>query len=404
MLDLSAVKRQIDLMVADRAGRDAGTEFHQSLQTALEELERWSDDRREELAAKVRASRTSWLLADIIESPGTAHQLPPRPHQISVSATDGSQIFPDRHEISSCFLLNIGYVLLHYGKAERPLLNSKPQLFHSEEDLFKEEGLFEGWVDAREYARLTGVNRELISFGRTLLELTELAELSAASLAEGHRTTALADGSLIFWSLEGTPVEFRDTYLRRMGVALDLLRDSSIPVAGYISRPRSRDLINSLRVGMCPLEAADCDRCPWQGGDLPCAPIARLVDATLMRSVLEEGERSALFASRSRILDRYGDHRICFFYLHAGDEVARVEVPAWVAADEGMVDTVHSVITDQIRKGDGYPVSLTEAHEQAVVRGAERESFYRFLRDSFIMNDIDASFSAKSLKKRMPAV
>jgi len=215
---------------------------------------------------------------------------------------------------------------------------------------------------------------------------------------------ALADGTLIFWNLEGMPVNFRNSYLDRAKAAFDLLRAKGVPIASYISRPRSRDLINSLRVGMCPLEAADCDHCPWKGGELPCSPPARLVDATLMRSVLQAGERSAMFSSRSKILEQYGDHRISFFYLHAGDEMARVEVPHWVAADKEMVDTVHAVVEDQIRKGDGYPVSLTEAHEQAVVRGAERESFYRFLRDTFIMNDIDASFSAKSLKKRMPAV
>jgi hypothetical protein len=400
MLDLSAVKRQIDLMVADRTGRDAGEQFRQSRQTALEELDRWSGgDRHEELAAKVRASRTSWLLAGIGESPGAVHPLPSRPPRISVSATDGSQIFPDGHEISSCFLINIGYVLLHYGSGERPLLNSKPQLFSGEEDLFKQEGLLAAWED-----RQVGVNREFIGFRRSLLELTELAELSAASVEEGHPTMALADGTLIFWNLEGMPVNFRNSYLDRAKAAFDLLRAKGVPIASYISRPRSRDLINSLRVGMCPLEAADCDHCPWKGGELPCSPPARLVDATLMRSVLQAGERSAMFSSRSKILEQYGDHRISFFYLHAGDEMARVEVPHWVAADKEMVDTVHAVVEDQIRKGDGYPVSLTEAHEQAVVRGAERESFYRFLRDTFIMNDIDASFSAKSLKKRMPAV
>ena len=81
-----------------------------------------------------------------------------------------------------------------------------------------------------------------------------------------------------------------------------------------------------------------------------------------------------------------------------------MEVPRWVTADEGMVNTIHGVVMDQVDKGDGYPVCLTEAHEQAVIRGSERESFYRSLRDSFIMNGMNASFSTKSLKKRMPAV
>ena len=390
MLDLSSVKRQIDVMVADRAGRQ-GLQFRQKLTTALAALEAWSG-RVDELAVKVDESRTSWLVAGIREEPGSARGVPPRPPGISVAATDGSQIFPDRHEVSSCFLINIGYVLLHYGSGERPLLSSKPRLF------YKEDELLDTWAE-----RWVSVNRELIGFRRSLLEHTELAELSAAALEEGHKTVALADGSLIPWSLEGTPTDFRNAYLEKLLEAFDQLRERRIPVAGYISRPRSRDVVNSLRIGLCPLEAADCERCPWKG-DEPCATIGGLVDAALMRCALGRGERSAVFDSRSKILGDYGDHAISFFYLDAGDEVARVEIPGWVADDEDLLDLVHSVVGDQIQKGDGYPVALTEAHELAVVRGGERESFYRSLEETMVKNDITASFSAKSLRKRQPVV
>ena len=65
---------------------------------------------------------------------------PARPSTISVAATDGSQIFPDRHEISACFLINIGYILLHYGTGEKPLMSSKPRLYYREEEIYEEWG------------------------------------------------------------------------------------------------------------------------------------------------------------------------------------------------------------------------------------------------------------------------
>jgi NurA-like 5'-3' nuclease len=85
-------------------------------------------------------------------------------------------------------------------------------------------------------------------------------------------------------------------------------------------------------------------------------------------------------------------------------EIARVEIPAWIANDEETVKFIHSVIIDQIKKGDGYPVVLSEAHEKAVVRAQERELFYRMLEESFVKNNISVRISRKSFKKRTPTV
>ena len=74
--------------------------------------------------------------------------------------------------------------------------------------------------------------------------------------------------------------------------------------------------------------------------------------------------------------DQYREHRVHFVYLNTGDEIARVDLPEWVADDGAALDFVHGAIVDQIEKGLGYPVSLTEAHEQAVVRSADRRLFW----------------------------
>jgi len=108
-----------------------------------------------------------------------------------------------------------------------------------------------------------------------------------------------------------------------------------------------------------------------------------------------------LFESASKILDDYGPHRIVFFYVNTGSEVGRVEIPMWVAQDDELLNLAHTTIVDQCRKGRGYPVVLSESHEQAVVRGADRDVFYSFLRDSFVKSHLPVDVSVKQLKKQV---
>lgn len=411
MLDLYSVKTQIDSMVADE--RRVQEDFRAKLELALAQYRHWLPE-WERLARKIDESRTSWLLPGLGEGLGGGIDPPARPSPISIAATDGSQIFPDRHEISACFLINIGYILLHYGTGEKPLMSSKPRLYYREEEIYEE------WGGARVF-----VNRELVGFKRGLMEFTELADLALAAHAEGHRTLALSDGTLILWNLEGKPQDFRAAHLEATLAALDELRAARVPVAGYISQPGSQELINALKLGLCPLATANCDRCPyqeknqfrfsreelaalqgdlWQGRSLPCSPLEGLSDAVLVRRVLRSGQRTPLYRSASKILGEYGPHHIYYFYLHVGAEIGRVEVPEWVATDRALLDLVHACLCDQAEKGQGYPVALAEAHERAVVRSADREAFYRFLRDTFVKNDLQTRLSTKSFKKRYTGV
>ncbi|GAI97134.1 unnamed protein product, partial [marine sediment metagenome] len=121
----------------------------------------------------------------------------------------------------------------------------------------------------------------------------------------------------------------------------------------------------------------------------------------LFLNLLAEGERSALFISPSKIVEkRYGLHRIYFFYLRVDDEVARVEIPQWVATDKELLNLVHALVLDQCRRGLGYPVALSEAHEQAVVTAADREQFWQLVDSSLVEENMPSLTSAKSQSKR----
>lgn len=401
MLDFGALKKQIDQMAVD--AKTMQDDFFARIDLAVSELDRW-EDTWETLATKIVRSRTSWLVANTSGPFSEVCPRPERPAQLTVIAADGSQIFPDRHEVANCFLINIGYVVLHYGSGERPVISSEPSLFYEEDDLYHE------WAGKR-----SPVTREIVGVKRNAMELDKVVDLAAQAKEEGRTVLGLTDGTLILWMLEGKPYDFRRETLQMTLTGLEQLRELRVPIAGYISDPGSADVINGLRVGLCPEQPPDCDRCPWKAAEaqallnldgeaqtpeqIPCEPIAGVTDDMVYARKLKRGERSGIFRSSSKILEDYGPHRICFFYVHTGWEIGRVEIPEWVADDSELLDLVHTTVIDQAEKGRGYPVVLSESHERAVVRGADRDIFFKFLKDSFVKNNVKAEHSLKQLKK-----
>lgn len=406
MLDFGALKRQIDRMAVD--AKSMQDDFFARIDLALSEMDRWEEP-WETLATKIARSRTSWLVARPAGPLIEACPKPDRPAKVTVIAADGSQIFPDRHEVAHCYLINIGYVVLHYGSGERPILSSEPSLFYQEDDLYQE------WAGKR-----SPVTRDVVGLKRSAMELDKVVDLAAQAKEEGRVTVGLTDGTLILWMLEGKPYDLRHEILQATLKGFERLRELRVPIAGYISDPGSADVVNSLRVGLCPERPPDCDKCPWKAAEaqvllnldgkneipepIPCEPIAGVTDDMLYARKLQRGERSGIFRSASKILDDYGPHRICFFYVHTGWEIGRVEIPAWVADDRELLDLVHTTVVDQAEKGRGYPVVLSESHERAVVRGPDRDIFFKFLKDSFVKNDVKAEHSLKQLKKMAASV
>jgi len=126
-----------------------------------------------------------------------------------------------------------------------------------------------------------------------------------------------------------------------------------------------------------------------------------LRDAAMWASLLEAGQRSPLFRSSARILDLYKEHRIYFCYVHVGTEVARVEMPEWVAQNSSLLNQALSLILAQVNKGFGYPVALAEAHNQAVVRGGDRARFFALLEQQMIRAGLrNVGTSYKEARKR----
>jgi hypothetical protein len=130
-------------------------------------------------------------------------------------------------------------------------------------------------------------------------------------------------------------------------------------------------------------------------------PLRNIVD-TMLFDGLQDGQRSARWGSMSRInVDFYGPHRIQFFYLRVGRELARVEFPAWVA-EAGQLDLLHAAVYDQCRRGMGYPNVLARAHEQAVIHSGERRQLTAMIERLFAQLDVPTLRSAKAASKLRP--
>lgn len=291
-------------------------------------------------------------------------------------AVDGSQIFPDRHQGTGCFLINIGSVAIEYGSSmSTAQFDSVPHVFSGEQ------------FDAE-----LPNSPELVTCLRQEYELASGIALAKKQSASDVPCLLLYDGSLIFWHLAGNDTVFKNHFFPRHLALLEQLYALKAVTAWYISMPKSKELLGLIRCALCEGDAESSDAYKL---------VDHVIDATIAHYFLQPGQRSTIFQSTSSLCQEYPPHlQPYFLYMHAGDEMGRVELPAWIACNEQLVDTIVAVIADQCTKGRGYPVVLSEAHEQAVVKGPDRDFFYQLIVQQGIKQKQRLITSQKSLKKR----
>ncbi len=330
----------------------------------------------------------SWLCALPLEPFDTVYDLPLCPARYAVAASDGSQLDIDHHGIAACYVINIGTALLQYGPDACFRAASRPTLGYRDEDLYLRDP-----QTGREHSKEGAV----LAAERDVVEGLQLAAL-ALTLPDDRPRLALQDGTLIRWTLAGLEPFLRDHFLGDYLSYLETMRAMLCPVASYLSRPRSREVVGLAKL---LLVKGDFARWPAQYPQRADDPLRGIVD-TLLWAELRDGQRSCRWGSMSRVnVDFYGPHRIEFFYLRVGQEIARVEFPTWVA-EAGQLDLLHAAVYDQCRRGMGYPNVLARAHEQAVIHGSERRQLNALIERLFIQQDLPVFRSAKSTSKLRP--
>ena len=395
-LDLISVAAQIELLAAKLK---AGEREHKERLTHALNLIRSQGDEIEGLRSKIAAAKTTWLVAGLSNGLARGYKSPPCSPEFSVLATDGSQINVDRHRSIRCYLINIGGAILRYGENPDAHLVSQPALYFGDEEL--------AIADPSGRGPEIPIEGALLGVKRSTEECRLLAEW-AMELGGDSPIIALLDGSLILWELVGqaypdfvTEVLLHQGFLKSLDRLRELSKTRRLALASYISFPRSTDVVNALRVALCPYEPVDCDRHCSGKPSRECDAVSGVRDRELFEHLLNPGERSSPFISLSSVVQKhYGVHEVHFFYLKTDDEIARVEVPRWVADAPELLELVHSLVVDQCRLGRGYPVALSEAHEKAVVTGADQEQFWQLMEETLSDGRLPFQSSAKSTSKR----
>ncbi len=399
-LDLGETILQVDQVAAAlRPG-------YRDRQTRLKLLLREAAAVSPELAReKTRSFYDPFLAAEVQDTLLGATEAPPPPADWAAVAVDGSHIDVDRHLPLGCYLINLGGCVLTYGRQAEARFFSQPYVAYRQEELYLQ--------DPEQPTAEEAVAGPLLGLLRTVRELERLAAV-VKEVPPDLPVLALVDGTLVLWGLAGQGYRpfVRDAILKTgLLPALEELRQLAqqgrrLALAAYVSLPRVTEVANAIRRCLCPNELAHCrESCSNRRSHrTPCSDANDFLDRELFAELLSPYQRSPIYRTNSSVpREHYGpEQQVCFYYLHAGEEIARVEVPQWVVDDADLLTLSHSLLAEQCRRGQGYPAAISEAHEQAVVSGRDRQLFRRMIAETLEQQGLPAYTSQKERSKQRP--
>lgn len=279
--------------------------------------------------------------------------LPEMPAQVTLLAADGSQINPNRHEQVNYCLINVGAIQVRLSEPDPPLVRIKSELLF-DEALYTEGGI---------------LTEAQVALMRDLREREWLAEI--ASQAEPPVIT-FTDGPMELWG--STDAQTRTAFEKSLDEYRKVLRNLSqigATTAGYVDKPSANLVTRLLEIASCAEQDLRLIR--------DRHPLNRVSDRHIFQTLLQPGERSAVFSIQSSNSGQYlDDLAIHFFYINVGRAgrpwLARVEIPAWVAKDPSALESLHAVLFQQcqILGSRPFPYLIHRAHEAAVVSLEEK--------------------------------
>ncbi len=322
------------------------------------------------------------------EGLNTAVSPPPPPETATIIATDGSQIMPDRHAAYLYYLINVGGIIYHHGSSAQPDVFSEPEIFYPDE------------TDAA----LDNFNSSsgAVSIERDLAEIETLAKKTVANRHESPPLISIVDQRLLYWPIGGAGVA-DNAAVTEWGNHMTAMRHAGTLLAGYIDRPGTSAIVTLLRT-LTAIDEPDFD---WKSLGMRKATQG-LTDTDIFKTLLSPGQRSAVFTYVSPPNDSFAEqdpaNEVCFFYLNpgsSGSQIARVDIPRWVAENPDDVAIVHALIISQCRIIGDYPYVLARADEMAVV-GRQDASELNFMLDVIMQrHGISADITAKQGSKEL---
>ena len=327
----------------------------------------------------VTYKETLSLFGTPIEIPGRAIKVEKEISDYTAIAADGSEVPINEDFFFPYYIINIGFIALKYGKDHFFFADSNAKIYFEENELYEKVG-----------NKSFLVRGELLSSKMLLEESKKLEELLKDFYTVEVPVLALFDGTLIQWEIKETSETYKNNFVKNFQRMILIAEQLKAPLAGYISGTHSRDVMEMIRIFL-----------EMKGEDFDKQLLSIIKDADIFKIILRKGERSAIFRSNAPILNLY-KAPIYFFFLNVGSEVVRIEIPEFIAFDNDLLEKTCALILSQSNKGEGYPVVLKEAHEQAVIKSSERvfieELFIDFLRKKGIIFNQNYKFLSKKIR------
>ncbi len=390
-LDYRAVYQKIQHFASH--ARTLYEEQDRRKQDALKTLHAWAErgPALQKMVATAAGIYTPWRSAQPTDEPLTLAVDPPpdaehRVAQALVLAADGSQIEPDPHAALYYALVNVGVVMMAADLTPRTHIVSE---LYTPEDLLTQRLQVNLMRDLRERAALAEAAKVLQ--GRQ----SPSADWEAfyADLPPTTALLGLTDGPLELWGAKDDPSHSFEQALQTYLAHLRDLRDMAVISAGYVDNPHANLVVHTLALAaqQPPLQREQILKIvhndhPFQGVN----------DTALFAHLLKPGQRSAIFGLASQSRAQYtGDLALHFFYLNTAIDpqtpnIARVEIPQWVAHDTEALNTLHAVLIWQSRRvpHTPYPYILRRAHEVAVVRREDRQAVETWLKRELLAHGL----------------
>jgi len=309
-------------------------------------------------------------------------------------AADGSQILPGRE-------ISLPVAAVQAAWFENPHTAGGQDSYRKESRfaIITPEELLEAEGGAATAADLVGLRR----FELEIRALTEFLERRRGWRTRGERMPlAFFDGTLLLSTTRARAetLDFSRGYVKAILEAVELSRDTEVPLVGYIDQSYARDLVRLL-----DLLSTDA------------RPAATVFDARLLSvsaPAAAVGNNASLFAAwgdrtifcycvregMQDFEDAEGNPLVGFVYLQTTGEgsPARLDIPAWVY-EQGLIEEVVDTVRAECVVGNGYPYALETADAAAVITMQDREQFLRAMQEFAAEQQLGFSVSRKPISK-----
>jgi hypothetical protein len=296
---------------------------------------------------------------------------------------------PDRHAPFLYYLINVGGIVYHHGDGRSPDPFTVPDLNYPTEETEISDFL---------------IGSGKVSIRRDRQEIGTLADWAWTHRDAASPRLAMLDQRLLYWPIGGSDTVANEDVMAWLR-AMTKMHDSEALLCGYIDRPMTGAVITLLRT----LQGREKDK---EGEDFDWSSLGRrsfsggLSDIALFRRYLAPGQRTPVFVYISPPNAQFADfdptHEVCFFYLNpgtSGRQIARVDIPRWVADDETAVQTVHALVYHQCQLLGFYPYALARADEMAVIGRRDHEELEMMIARIMQKYGIEGRVTAKQSSK-----